>query len=417
MLRPGTQDALIRGKVNMPTAKSHAELVRDVEPKLKAQAFFSARVAEAHILDRLREVSDGYSRGEFGLGEARNRLKDFLRGEGYDPHQAGMRNLASTARLNLILKQNAAMANAAAEWQRMHSPEAMKVFPYVRYHARHDDRTRSAHGDLDGRIFRKDDPFLRTHTPPWEFNCRCYLEEITEKEAGRTPDLIRAPTPEDKVTVDSESGFSFDPEHAFEKFDMSSIEAPEVRGNIREQAEIELGSQVSFSNAPGENSFRAQFEAKEFHSFEDENLEPASAWREQTLSRVPQQMDTKEARRILAQGKRILSKTGEEVVFDNECIHHWKVEEAKSETEIEHRLAWLPIAIATVVEPLEVWDQGTQQGFVKAFQKATGGFRGCLVFVLANRKVKSYFLKDLNALDKARKGFSVKRFGEGNGTD
>ena len=69
MLRPGTQDALIRGKVNMPTAKSHAELVRDVEPKLKAQAFFSARVAEAHILDRLREVSDGYSRGEFGLSE------------------------------------------------------------------------------------------------------------------------------------------------------------------------------------------------------------------------------------------------------------------------------------------------------------------------------------------------------------
>jgi len=234
MLRAGTQDDLIRGKVNMPTAKSHAELVRDVEPRIKAQAFFSARVAEAHILDRLREVSDGYSRGEFGLGEARNRLKDFLRGEGYDPHQAGMRNLASTARLNLILKQNAAMANAAAEWQRMHSPEAMKVFPYVRYHARHDDRTRSAHGDLDGRIFRKDDPFLRTHTPPWEFNCRCYLEEITEKEAGRTPDLIRAPTPEDKVTVDSESGFSFDPEHAFEKFDLETVKS---RASIIAQAE------------------------------------------------------------------------------------------------------------------------------------------------------------------------------------
>ena len=254
MLRPGTQDALIRAKVNMPTAKSHAELVRDVEPKLKAQAFFSARVAEAHILDRLREVSDGYSRGEFGLGEARNRLKDFLRGEGYDPHQAGMRNLASTARLNLILKQNAAMANAAAEWQRMHSPEAMKVFPYVRYHARHDDRTRSAHGDLDGRIFRKDDPFLRTHTPPWEFNCRCYLEEITEKEAGRTPDLIRAPTPEDKVTVDSKSGFSFDPEHAFEKFDGMSIHDPEQRVNVIDKLALrfpEVTRDVYASNAEG----------------------------------------------------------------------------------------------------------------------------------------------------------------------
>ena len=51
-------------------------------------------------------VSDAYSRGEIGLGEARNTLKDFLRAEGYDdPRQAGMRNLASTGRLNLILKQ------------------------------------------------------------------------------------------------------------------------------------------------------------------------------------------------------------------------------------------------------------------------------------------------------------------------
>ncbi len=233
MLRPGSQDSYISGKVNMPTAKSHAELVSDVEPKIKAQAFFSARVAEAHILDRLRQISDGYSRGEFGLGEARNKLKDFLWAEGYDPHQGGMRNLASTGRLNLILKQNAAMAHSAAEWQRMHDPDAMKVYPYVRYHARSDNRTRSEHAHLDGRIFRKDDPFLSTHTPPGEFNCRCWLEEITEKEAGKTPDLIQPPTPADKVTVDSKSGFSFDPAHAFEEFDYDAIKDAELRAKTR----------------------------------------------------------------------------------------------------------------------------------------------------------------------------------------
>ena len=111
-----------------------------------------------------------------GLGEARNMFKDFLKAEGYDPHQAGLRNLAGTARLNLILKQNSAMVHAAAEWKRMHDPDAMRVFPYVRYHARNDRKTRSAHEHLDGKIFRKDDPFLKKHTPPWEFNCCCYLE-------------------------------------------------------------------------------------------------------------------------------------------------------------------------------------------------------------------------------------------------
>lgn len=108
MLRKGTQDTLISNRVNMPTGKSHAELVRDVEGKIKAQSFFSARVANARILERMRKVSDGYSRGEYSLGEARNLLKDFLKGEGYDPKQAGMKNLASTGRLNLILRQNSA---------------------------------------------------------------------------------------------------------------------------------------------------------------------------------------------------------------------------------------------------------------------------------------------------------------------
>lgn len=232
MLRDGTQKTLIESKQNLPTAMSHAEIVKELSPKIKAQSFFSARVAEAHILDRLRDVSDRYSRGEIGLGEARNELKAFLAAEGYDPHKGGLKNLASTARLNLILKQNAAMANAAAEWKRMHSPEAMKLFPYVRYHARGDARTRSEHADLDGMIFRKDDPFLLAHTPPWEFNCRCYLEEVTEEEANQTPELIQEPTPADEVTVDSRSGFHFDPSKTFEEFDVSAVKDPETRANV-----------------------------------------------------------------------------------------------------------------------------------------------------------------------------------------
>lgn len=221
----------------MPTAKSHAELVRDVEGKIKAQSFFSARVAQAHILERLRKFSDGYSRGEYSLGEARNILKDFLKGEGYDPKQAGMKNLASTGRVNLVLRQNSSMCHAAAEWKRMHDPDAMKVFPYVRYHCRGDRKTRSSHAELDGKIFHKDDPFLKTHTPPWEFNCRCYLEEITAKEAGKHEDKIQEVTPADQVKVESQSGFSFDPEHFFEEFDISSSITEQSRSSILKQAE------------------------------------------------------------------------------------------------------------------------------------------------------------------------------------
>ena len=257
MLRNGNQADFIRNRVNMPTDLSHAELVQKVSPKIKSQAFFSARVADARILEKLRSISDGYSRGDFGLADARNQLKDFLRAEGYDPHQAGLRNLASTARLNLILRQNAAMAHAAGEWARMRDPDALKVFPYVRYHARRDSKVRSSHSELDGKIFHKLDPFLKTHTPPWEFNCRCYLEEITAKEAGKEPEKIQKPTPPEQVKVESSSGFSFDPEHVFEEFDLTTVKS---RASIVKQAEEavknqELGS-VGLIVAPAENSIK-----------------------------------------------------------------------------------------------------------------------------------------------------------------
>ena len=243
MLRNGAQNDFISRRVNMPTTKSHDEMLRDVSPRIRAQAFFSARVANARVLDRLREVSDAYSRGEIGLGEARNTLKAFLSREGYNPHQAGLRNLASTSRLNLILRQNAEMARAAGEWAQMNDPDARKVFPYVRYHAQSDNRTRSTHAALDGKIFRKDDPFLKTHWPPWEFNCRCYLEEITEKAASKTPGMIQKPTPQDQVTVDSSSGFSFDPSHVFETQDLTTVQ-PMSRAAIVRQAEEAVKDQT-----------------------------------------------------------------------------------------------------------------------------------------------------------------------------
>ena len=105
----------LQKRLNLPTEKTSFEISRDFEARQRAHAFFSARVAEGHILERLRGISDAYSHGEIGLAEARTRLKKFLRGEGKDDGTNGLRNLASTARLNLILEQNARMALSVAD--------------------------------------------------------------------------------------------------------------------------------------------------------------------------------------------------------------------------------------------------------------------------------------------------------------
>ena len=224
--------------------------------------------------------------------------------------------------------------------------------------------------------------------------------------------MIQTPTPADKVTVDSKSGFVFDPEHAFEEFDCSVIQRAGMLGKVREEAEIEFGGQISFKN----NS--ASFENKGFHTFEDEGRESALSWKNENLPQAPAEYSVADAKKMLQAGTKVDAATGETVVFDNECLQHWQ-ETAKNEKEINARLTFLPMAISTVTAPLEVWNQGLQMGFIKAFKKASGGYRGCLVFVTPETsKVRTYFLKDLKALDKARKGFAVQTFDQKkDGTD
>ena len=182
----------------------------------------------------------------------------FGRDEGCDPHQAGMRNLASTARLNLILDQNAKMARAVAQYEAMHRPANLKMFPYVIYRASVGSRSpRDSHRLYDGMIIDKRDPWLRTHWPPWEFGCNCDLENCSAKKAATLGTVKPMSDPEDKVTVDSESGFSFDPEHAFEKFDFDAIEDPNLREEAREGVEkILTGAKPAESAEEEKTSFK-----------------------------------------------------------------------------------------------------------------------------------------------------------------
>jgi hypothetical protein len=230
----GSELKHIQDRTNLPTDMTSKAISRTISPKIRAQSFFSARVAEANILSRFREITDSYMTGRIGRDEARNLMLEYARANNRDDGTRAITNLASSARLNLIIDQNASMARAVGDYERMYSPANKKVFPYVIYHASVGSRKpRSEHQRYDGMIFEKDDPWLKTHWPPWDFNCHCRLENCTDKKAHKTPDLIQPPTPADKVTIDSKSGFSFDPAHAFEKFDYSAIKDPDLQDKAK----------------------------------------------------------------------------------------------------------------------------------------------------------------------------------------
>ena len=253
----------LAARVNVPTSLGSRELSlsKDFPASVKATSFFSAKVAEAHVLDALRETSDRYSRGELNLASARAEMKTKLRSLGtetYDPSDAAdknVRNLGSTARLNLILTQNARMAAAVGQRQVSMDPDVVARWPYYRFLPSTSRAQRVAHKQFYGLILPKSDPFWQTHTPPLDYGCKCSLEDCDEEEAKAAGGVSTAKVNPDggnaeldingrAVTVEpNASGYTFDVESAFQSCDMSLVKEPEVRRIVHDQM-VEYCSQA-----------------------------------------------------------------------------------------------------------------------------------------------------------------------------
>jgi hypothetical protein len=210
-------------RLDMPTDMASRVISDEIPARVRAHCFFSARVAEGHVLAKLRGLSDAYANGEIDLATARMKFKEW-----HDREKPGKRhadgeritNIASTMRLDLVFRQNAAMAAGVGRYQVGRDPDVEERWPCWRYIT--GPNPRDAHLALDGRVFLKSDPVWHRIYPPWEFNCNCDVEdaELPEKGADRI-DADAVPK--------SESGFAFDPAEAFMRFDPDLIPDPDLR--------------------------------------------------------------------------------------------------------------------------------------------------------------------------------------------
>ena len=160
------------------------------------------------------------------MAEARQKMAKWLDVHGVgDPRSTRISNIASSMRLNLILHQNAAMAAGVGRYQVSRDPDIEERWPCWRYIAGHNPRPE--HKALDGKVISKNDPFWKTHYPPWDFNCNCDVEDSDEKSQEAPKHDNHAPA----------SGFQFDPAHAFGESDLTSLQ-PMSRQSIIEKAEM-----------------------------------------------------------------------------------------------------------------------------------------------------------------------------------
>ena len=65
--------------------------------------------------------------GRIGRDEARNLMLEYARDNNRDDGTRAITNLASSARLNLIVDQNASMAKAVGDYERMYSTVNKKL--------------------------------------------------------------------------------------------------------------------------------------------------------------------------------------------------------------------------------------------------------------------------------------------------
>ncbi|MBO4647105.1 MAG: hypothetical protein J5806_03000 [Lentisphaeria bacterium] len=203
-------NAFIRDRSSKTTTMGSLEISRSVPPRIRAHCFFSARVADERVLAKIREISDAFSSGSIDRGEARHALRMWMKANGQDNGSASIRNLASTARIDLILTQNKRMAVAVGKYEKDRSPAVEERFPCWQYHCGRN--ARDSHKALDGKIFRKNDPIWQKIFPPWEFNCNCWVENSDEDPAA--PEIVEKLTPKKTPA----SGFQFDPSDAFEDY-------------------------------------------------------------------------------------------------------------------------------------------------------------------------------------------------------
>jgi len=211
--------AYLQAKKTVGTYLKTAEIAKLWTDITKARSFFSAKVASVDILEGIKKRTKQVLSGAMSEQQARSWIRDFIESKGdtaltelgFLPSEAAkttkkLSELGSTRRLKLIVEQNVRQAQAVGEYKR-HFDNA-DIMPYLQYNSAKDERVRSSHKILDGKIYPADSKVWDEIYPPNGFNCRCYVVPLMKSEVDIND--VSKSIPND---YDTEDNYSFNPKN------------------------------------------------------------------------------------------------------------------------------------------------------------------------------------------------------------
>jgi hypothetical protein len=206
-----------------PTLLKAKELAQMWSDDARAKAFFSARVASATILSELHRRAMQVVDGEMTDAQARNLIRRYFVGPGAKPLQnlgfapkedaTGVAQLASAARIELILETNVRMAQEVGHYQQW--AEFRDTYKYGIWKCGYSKEHRVEHLARDGRAYAFDHPIWTQSPPGGEFNCHCYRVLATEEdleEMGIKPEKTGSAFQRSSLGFDPSRGFREPPE-------------------------------------------------------------------------------------------------------------------------------------------------------------------------------------------------------------
>lgn len=173
----------------------------DVEPEEHAVAFTVAKAMELDVLEAIRgEVQKALDEGlPFASFKKNFRANQALaqwwgKREMVDPVTGELveAQLGSPRRLKTIYNANLRSARAAGQWERIERTKA--AFPFLEYRLGPSERHRPHHQDKAGMILPVESAFWDEWMPPNGWGCKCWVRQVTKREAERrgvssTPDI------------------------------------------------------------------------------------------------------------------------------------------------------------------------------------------------------------------------------------